>query len=157
MVTKKMQTRDYLRTFVTKANKAAGVNFNSSKLNSKEECEEYILNLIKDLKNKTATTKDSTELQVEIKKFESKQAFYETQAKEAGKQREAAENSKKIYKSLYETYHKLYSKISDRCFNLWKLSREVKKKLALSNFLLTSATVFIILEFITIMLLLRGA
>lgn len=51
MVIKKMETRDYLRTFVTKANKVAGVVFNSSKLNSKEECEKYLLNLIKDLKN----------------------------------------------------------------------------------------------------------
>ena len=48
MVHKQMQTRDYLRSFVSKINKTSGVSFNSTKLNSKEECEKYILNLIKD-------------------------------------------------------------------------------------------------------------
>ena len=57
MVTKKIETRDYLRAFVTKANKEAGVKFNSSKLNSKEECENYLLNLIKDLKHKPQNNK----------------------------------------------------------------------------------------------------
>lgn len=51
MITKKIETRDYLRAFITKANKEAGVKFNSSKLNSKEECENYLLNLIKNLKH----------------------------------------------------------------------------------------------------------
>ena len=57
MVTKKIETRDYLRAFITKANKEAGVKFNSSKLNSKEECEEYLLNLIKDLRHKKQDNK----------------------------------------------------------------------------------------------------
>lgn len=52
MVTKKIATRDYLRAFITRANKEAGVTFNASKLNSKEECEEYLLNLIKNLRHK---------------------------------------------------------------------------------------------------------
>lgn len=51
MVTKKMTMRDYYRTFITKANKEAGVTYNASKLNSKEECEEYLLNLIKNLRH----------------------------------------------------------------------------------------------------------
>ena len=70
MVIKKIETRDYLRTFVTKANKVAGVVFNSSKLNSKEECEKYLLNLIKDLKNaprdNNAYIKEINELKEEI-------------------------------------------------------------------------------------------
>lgn len=57
MVTKKIETRDYLRAFITKANKEAGVKFNSSKLNSKEECQNYLLNLIKDLKHKPQNNK----------------------------------------------------------------------------------------------------
>ena len=57
MVTKKIATRDYLRGFITRANKEAGVNFNSSKLNSKEECEEYLLNLIKNLRHKKQDNK----------------------------------------------------------------------------------------------------
>lgn len=52
MVTKKMTMRDYYRGFITKANKEAGVIYNASKLNSKEECEEYLLNLIKNLRHK---------------------------------------------------------------------------------------------------------
>ena len=51
MVIKKMETRDYLRKLITRANKEAGVTYNAGKLNSKEECEKYLLNLIKDLKN----------------------------------------------------------------------------------------------------------
>lgn len=57
MVTKKMTMRDYYRGFITKANKEAGVIFNATKLNSKEECEEYLLNLIKDLRHKKQDNK----------------------------------------------------------------------------------------------------
>lgn len=70
MVNKKMTMRDYYRTFITKANKEAGVTFNASKLNSKEECEEYLLNLIKNLRHKrqdnTAYIKEIDELKEEI-------------------------------------------------------------------------------------------
>ena len=57
MVTKKITMRDYYRTFITKANKEAGITFNASKLNSKEECEEYLLNLIKNLRHKKQDNK----------------------------------------------------------------------------------------------------
>ncbi len=57
MVTKKIATRDYLRAFITKANKEAGVTYNASKLNSKEECEKYLLNLIKNLRHKKQDNK----------------------------------------------------------------------------------------------------
>lgn len=57
MVIKKIETRDYLRKLITRANKEAGVKFNSSKLNSKEECEEYLLNLIKNLRHKKQDNK----------------------------------------------------------------------------------------------------
>lgn len=70
MVIKKIETRDYLRKLITRANKEAGVKFNSSKLNSKEECEEYILNLIKNLRHKPqnnkAYIKEIDELKEEI-------------------------------------------------------------------------------------------
>lgn len=70
MVHKQMQTRDYLRNLVSKINKTSGISFNSSKLNSKEECEKYILNLIKDLKNNPgnnkAYIKEINELKEEI-------------------------------------------------------------------------------------------
>ena len=70
MVTKKIATRDYLRAFITKANKEAGITFNASKLNNKEECEEYLLNLIKNLRHKrqdnTAYIKEIDELKEEI-------------------------------------------------------------------------------------------
>lgn len=49
-VIKKQTLRDYLRNLITKINTKAGVKFNSSKLNSVKECEEYILDLIKNLK-----------------------------------------------------------------------------------------------------------
>ena len=57
MVNKKMTMRDYYRGFITKANKEAGITFNASKLNSKEECEEYLLNLIKNLRHKKQDNK----------------------------------------------------------------------------------------------------
>ena len=95
MVTKKIATRDYLRGFITRANKEAGVNFNSSKLNSKEECEEYLLNLIKSLRHKKQDNKayvkeiDSLKEEIEIlntgnKRLEAERMFYITQAEEAG-------------------------------------------------------------------------
>lgn len=57
MVNKKMTMRDYYRGFITKANKEAGITFNAAKLNSKEECEEYLLNLIKNLRHKKQDNK----------------------------------------------------------------------------------------------------
>ena len=74
MVTKKIATRDYLRAFITRANKEAGITFNASKLNSKEDCEEYLLNLIKNLRHKKQDNKayvkeiDSLKEEIEILK-----------------------------------------------------------------------------------------
>ena len=108
MVNKKVTMRDYYRTFITRANKEAGVTYNSSKLNSKEECEEYLLNLIKDLRHKKQDNKayikeiDSLKEEIEIlntnnKSLESERMFYITQAKEAGEKREKAEKGKEYY------------------------------------------------------------
>ena len=108
MVHKQIQTRDYLRSFITRVNKEAGVTFNASKLNSKEECEKYILNLIKDLKNNSGNNKayvkeiDSLKEEIEIlntgnKRLESERAFYVTQAEEAKKAREKALKDKEYY------------------------------------------------------------
>ncbi len=70
MINKKVTIRDYWRSFITKANKQAGVTYNASKLNSREECEDYILNLIKDLRHKKqdnkAYIKEINELKEEI-------------------------------------------------------------------------------------------
>ena len=107
MVNKKMTMRDYYRGFITKANKEAGVTYNASKLNSKEECEEYLLNLIKNLRNKKQDNKayvkeiDSLKEELEIlntgnKRLESERVFYITQAKEAGEKREKVEKKKNI-------------------------------------------------------------
>ena len=110
MVTKKIATRDYLRAFITRANKEAGVTFNASKLNSKEECEEYLLNLIKNLRHKKQDNKayvkeiDSLKEEIEIlnagnKRLESEKMFYITQADEAKKARERALKDKEYYSS----------------------------------------------------------
>lgn len=107
MVTKKIATRDYYRTFITKANKEAGVTYNASKLNSKEECEKYLLNLIKDLRHKPQNNKayvkeiDSLKEEIEIlntgnKRLESERAFYVTQAEEAGKERKKRKDLQRI-------------------------------------------------------------
>nr|DAQ62782.1 MAG TPA: hypothetical protein [Caudoviricetes sp.] len=125
MVHKQMQTRDYLRSFITKANKEAGVTFNASKLNSKEECEKYILNLIKDLKNNPGNNKayikeiDSLKEEIEIlntgnKKLEAERAFYITQADEAKKAREKAEKDIKIYQKFANEYSKDFFDERDR-------------------------------------------
>ena len=124
MVHKQMQTRDYLKSFITKANKEAGVTFNASKLNSKEECEEYLLNLIKNLRhnkqdnkayvkeidslkeeinilNNSLLTKnkEKANLKDKFEKLEAERAFYITQAKEAGEKREEAEKEKEYYRN----------------------------------------------------------
>ena len=96
MVIKKIETRDYLRTFITKVNKEAGVIYNASKLNSIKECEDYLLNLVKNLRHNKqdnkAYIKEINELKEEIeilnagnKRLESERTFYITQAEEAGK------------------------------------------------------------------------
>lgn len=108
MVNKKVTMRDYYRTFITKANKEAEVTFNASKLNSKEECEEYLLNLIKNLRHKKQDNKayvkeiDSLKEEINIlntnnKRLEAKKMFYITQAYEAKKAREKAEKDKEYY------------------------------------------------------------
>ena len=108
MVIKKIETRDYLRKLITRANKEAGVKFNSSKLNSKEECEKYLLNLIKNLRHKPQNNKayikeiDSLKEEIEIlntgnKRLEAEREFYISQAKEAGEAREKALKDKEYY------------------------------------------------------------
>ena len=119
MVHKQMQTRDYLRNLVSKINKASEVSFNSSKLNSKEECEKYILNLIKDLKNNSGSNKayikeiDSLKEEIEIlnvgnKKLESERAFYITEAEGAKKARVIERDYKEFYKNMTDKYKMAY-------------------------------------------------
>lgn len=135
MVNKKMTMRDYYRGFITRANKEAGVNFNSSKLNSKEECEEYLLNLIKNLRHKKQDDKayikeiDSLKEEIEIlnknlavanrekanlkdkfEKLESERIFYITQAKEAGEKREEVEKEKEYYRNHAKYWNDSYYK-----------------------------------------------
>ena len=133
MVTKKMTMRDYYRTFITRANKEAGVTFNASKLNSKEECEEYLLNLIKNLRHNKQDNKayikeiDSLKEEIEIlnknlavanrekvnlkdksQKLEAERIFYITQAKEAGEKREEAEKEKEYYRNHAKYWNNSY-------------------------------------------------
>ena len=119
MVHKQMQTRDYLRNLVSKINKTSEVSFNSSKLNSKEECEKYILNLIKDLKNNSGNNKayikeiDSLKEEIEIlntgnKRLESERAFYITQAEGAKKAREIEQYYKEFYKNMADKWETNY-------------------------------------------------
>ena len=141
MVIKKIETRDYLRTFITRANKEAGVTYNASKLNSREECEDYILNLIKDLRHKKqdnkayvkeidslkeeieilnnnllAKNKEKTNLKDKFDKLESERTIYITQAKEAGEKREKAEKEREYYRNnaLYwnESFHETDNKLT---------------------------------------------
>lgn len=117
MVNKKFTMRDYYRTFITKANKEAGVTYNASKLNSKEECEEYLLNLIKNLRHKKQDNKayikeiDSLKEEIEIlntgnKRLESERMFYITQVDEAKKAREKAEKDMRIFQNFANEYSK---------------------------------------------------
>ena len=119
MVIKKIETRDYLRKLITRANKEAGITFNASKLNSKEECEEYLLNLIKNLRHKKQDNKayvkeiDSLKEEIEIlnagnKRLESEKMFYITQADEAKKAREKAEKDMRIFQGFANQYSKDY-------------------------------------------------
>ena len=125
MVIKKIETRDYLRTFITRANKEAGVTFNASKLNSIKECEDYLLNLVKNLRHNKQDNKaymkeiDSLKEEIEIlntgnKRLESERAFYVTQADEAKKAREKAEKDMKIYQKFANEYSKDFFDERDR-------------------------------------------
>ncbi len=119
MVIKKIETRDYLRKFITRANKEAGVKFNSSKLNSKEECEEYLLNLIKNLRHKKQDNKayvkeiDNLKEELEIlnagnKRLESERMLYITQAEEEGKERKKEKTYKEFYKNMVNKWETNY-------------------------------------------------
>lgn len=139
MVNNKISTRDYLRAFITKANKEAGITFNASKLNNKEECEEYLLNLIKNLRHKKQDNKayikeiDSLKEEIEIlnnnllvknkekanlkdkfEKLEAERIFYITQAKEAGEKREKAEKEKEYYSLETNLWKEDYFKEKDK-------------------------------------------
>lgn len=119
MINKKVTIRDYWRSFITKANKQAGVTYNASKLNSREECEDYILNLIKDLRHEKqdnkAYIKEINELKEEIeilntgnKRLESERAFYITEVKGAKKSREIEQYYKEFYKNMADKYEMAY-------------------------------------------------
>ena len=125
MVIKKIETRDYLRSFITKANKEAGVIYNASKLNSIKECEDYLLNLVKNLRHKKQDNKayikeiDSLKEEIEIlntnnKKLKSERAFYIAQADEAKKAREKAEKDMRIYQNFANEYSKDFFDERDR-------------------------------------------
>lgn len=119
MINKKVTIRDYWRSFITKANKQAGVTYNASKLNSREECEDYILNLIKDLRHKKqdnkAYIKEINELKEEIeilntgnKRLESERAFYISEAKGAKKAREIEQYYKEFNKNMADKWETAY-------------------------------------------------
>lgn len=147
MVHKQMQTRDYLRNLVSKINKTSGISFNSSKLNSKEECEKYILNLIKDLKNNPGNNKayikeiDSLKEEIEIlnnnllvknkektnlkdkfEKLEAERVFYITQAKEAGEKREEAEKEKEYYRNHAKYWNESFYDVDNKLTSVKNLN-----------------------------------
>ena len=125
MVTKKIATRDYLRAFITRANKEAGITYNASKLNSKEECEEYLLNLIRNLRHKKQDNKayvkeiDSLKEEIEIlntgnKRLESERMFYITQAEAAKAERKKEKSYKEFYKNTAEKWETDYKFQKDK-------------------------------------------
>ena len=139
MVIKKIETRDYLRSFITRANKEAGVVYNASKLNSIKECEDYLLNLVKNLRHKKQDNKayvkeiDSLKEEIEIlnknlavanrekanlkdksQKLEAERIFYITQAKEAGEKREEAEKEKEYYRNHAKYWNDSYYQKDDK-------------------------------------------
>lgn len=125
MVNKKMTMRDYYRGFITKANKEAGVTFNATKLNSKEECEEYLLNLIKNLRHKKQDNKayvkeiESLKEEIEIlnagnKRLEAERMFYITQAEEAGKTKKDDEEEIDYFKNRTRFWHKSYREETEK-------------------------------------------
>ena len=125
MVIKKIETRDYLRIFITRANKEAGVTFNSSKLNSIKECEDYLLNLVKNLRHNKQDNKaymkeiDNLKEEIEIlntgnKRLESEKMFYITQADEAKKAKEKAEKDKEYYSLESDLWKEDFFKEKDK-------------------------------------------
>ena len=125
MVIKKIETRDYLRKLITRANKEAGVKFNSSKLNNKEECEEYLLNLIKNLRHKRQDNKayvkeiDNLKEELEIlntgnKRLEAERMFYITQEEEAGKTKKDDEEEIDYFKNRTRFWHRSYREETEK-------------------------------------------
>ena len=162
MVNNKISTRDYLRAFITKANKKAGITYNASKLNSKEECEEYLIKNLRHKKqdnkayikeidnlkeeieilnnNLLAKNKEKTNLKDKFEKLEAERIFYITQAKEAGEKREKAEKEKEYYRNHALSWN-------ESCH------QEIAKNKIISNFNIFLSFV-IVLEAISIAMLL---
>lgn len=157
MVNNKISTRDYLRGFITRANKEAGITFNASKLNSKEECEEYLLNLIKNLRHKaqpqkvenSEIMKENKSLKNEVENLKADNGLYIVQLKNVKRQLERAENNKEFYKKNFEIKSEILEETAIKTLRF-------RKKPALSNFLLATVTIFVVLEFIIIIALIRG-
>ena len=139
MVIKKIETRDYLRTFITKVSKEAGVIYNASKLNSIKECEDYLLNLVKNLRhnkqdnkayikeidnlkeeleilnnNLLAKSKEKANLKAKFDKLESERVFYITQAEGAKKSREIEQYYKEFYKNMVDKWETNYKFQEDK-------------------------------------------
>lgn len=108
-----------MRTFITRANKEAGVIYNASKLNNIKECEDYLLNLVKNLRHNKQDNKayikeiDNLKEELEIlntgnKRLEAERAFYVTQADEAKKARIKEKDYKEFYKNMADNWEIAY-------------------------------------------------
>lgn len=63
-------TRDYLRHIASVLNDTAGITTNTTKLNTIEECEEYIINLVEKLSNCKTDTNELNDLKASYEKLQ---------------------------------------------------------------------------------------
>lgn len=63
-------TRDYLRHIASVLNDTAGITTNTTKLNTIEECEEYIINLVENLANGKTVINELNDLKASYEKLQ---------------------------------------------------------------------------------------
>lgn len=115
MVVKKVQNRDDWRVFITRLNKVAGKVFNSSKLNSVEECKKYVLDLVKEIKN--SSNKD-----LELERSRANAYWEECRSKERKIKKLEEEiakidNCKALYKEIDELKEEIEFKSKENSIN----------------------------------------
>ena len=159
-----MTTRDILRKEMNKFNEHFGIKNNPTRnLNSIQECRDNLYHQVDKL-IKTRGNNANKQMYEENKSLKDKLKKVEADAENEKKEKAKIAFEKKHYVSLYKGYRDGYT---EEMTNNFKLTNKLvatnnkllknKKKLAVSNFLLTSVTIFMILETIIIFIFIRVA
>ena len=159
-----MTTRDILRKEMNKFNEHFGIKNNPTRnLNSIQECRDNLYHQVDKL-IKTRGNNANKQMYEENKSLRNKLDKLEADAEKEKKEKDKIAFERRHYIGLYKGYRDGYTEEMTKNFKLTnklvatnnKLVK-IKKKLTVSNFLLVSTTIFMILEAIIIFIFIRVA